>query len=480
MSVRESSRPAIATSGVAIPALAWRIGLLTAAGTFLFVLDSGLLSIAFPKLGEEFSGTNRSTLSWASTGFSVVMAACMAFAGSVADRVGRKRAYLAGIALYTVAGAVTALAPNVGVFTGARLVQGAGAAFFVTSGLALALVAFPPQRRATALGLWGVIGSAAAIVAPTAGAAVLETYSWRWAFGSLAAIGALSYLAGLRLPHDGPTTKGAGAPDPLAVLFGAAGVALIVLAISRSRFWGWIDPRTLGCLAVGLALLPIVVRRSKHHPRPLIPPELAHHREYLTLTIAAVVQQIGFFAYFFSLPIILIGVWEWSALEAGYAMAASMGVSGAVVFPAARWAERRGYTGLILVGSVIVSAASVWWLLTFETSPNIWWALVPGLVLQGIGSSIVGNFISGSALHHVPQEVMGQGNSLHQMSRRVGGAIGVALTIALLGESQDPATLLSGAHHVWVLLIVVHVVMAMLFLLGQPARSTRSREGVHL
>jgi MFS family permease len=180
-----------------------------------------------------------------------------------------------------------------------------------------------------------------------------------------------------------------------------------------------------------------------------------------------VVQQIGFFAYFFSMPIILIGVWGWSALEAGYAMAFSMAISAIVVPPAARWAERRGYTGLILFGAAVVSCATLWWLLTFDVEPDLWWALVPGLVLQGTGSSIVGNFTSGAALTHVPPHVMGQGNSLHQMSRRVGGAIGVAAAIALLGESADPEALLDGARHVWAMLIGVHVVMSALFIAGQ-------------
>jgi EmrB/QacA subfamily drug resistance transporter len=448
--------------------------MLTSAATFVFVMDSGLLSIAFPKLAVAFKGTNRATLSWASTGFSVVMAACMAFAGSVADRFGRKRVYLFGLAAYTAGATVTAIAPNVAVLIGARLMQGAGAAFFVTAGLALALVAFPPARRATALGLWGIIGSAAAIVSPTVGAAALDTWSWRWAFGGLAACSGLALIAGFRLAGDGPSIVGEGPPDPLAVVLGAVGVALIVLSISRSQLWGWIDPRTLGALVIGLLLLPVVVRRSFHHPRPLVPPALARHREYLLLTASCVVQQVGFFGYFFSLPLILTGVWKWSSLSAGYAMAGSMAVSALVVFPCARWAERRGYTGMVLAGTVLVSVSYIWWLITFSTSPNIGWALVPGLVITGVGSSITGNFASGSALHHVPPEVMGQGNSLHQMSRRIGGSIGVALTIALIGESHDPKALLAGAHRVWILLIVVHGLMAVLFALGSaPSRSAR-------
>jgi EmrB/QacA subfamily drug resistance transporter len=454
---------------VPISRAAWRVGAITAAGTFLFVLDSGLLSIAFPSLQAAFPDSDRSTLSWAFTGFSVVMAAVMAFAGAVADRIGRARCYLLGLVGYTAGAFATAAAPNPTVLIGARLIQGASAGFFVTAGLALALVAFPPERRATALGLWGIVGSAAAVVAPTLGAAALDTWSWRWAFGALAVVSAGAAIAATRLERDVPMHQGTGPPDPVGVVLGAGGIALVMLGIARSSVWGWADARTIGSMAIGAALLAIVVVRSRHHPRPLLPPVLARHHEYRTLTLACVIQQVGFFAYFFSSPIILTGVWGWSVLQAGWAMALSMVVSALAIPPAAKWVESRGYTRLVLIGAAIVAAAAVWWLLTFDVTPDVTGALLPGLVLMGVGSSIVGNFTSGAALAHVPTALMGSGNSLHQMARRIGGGIGVALTVALLGETGDPVKLLDGARRVWILLVVVHAAMSVFVWLGRSS-----------
>jgi EmrB/QacA subfamily drug resistance transporter len=452
--------------------------LLCAAATFVFVMDSGLLSIAFPKLSTAFKGTSRATLSWTSSGYSVAIAALMTFTGTVADRLGRKKVYLGGLALYTVAALGAGLATNVWMLIAARVLQGAGSALFLTAGLAIAIVAFPPGRRATALAVWGIAGSAGAVVSPTVGAAVLDTWSWRWAFIGLAAFAAIALGVGLWLPDDRAQATGERPPDPIGVGLAAAGIALVVLAIVRSQLWGWIDLRTLGCLAAGIAVLPVVGYRSIRHPRPLIPPELRRHREYLVLSFACLVQQIAFFSYFFSLPLILTGAWHWSTLKAGYAMAISMAVSAGVVFPCARWVERRGYTRLVIVGAAIGAASCLWWMLTFRVKPNTWWALAPGLAIFGIGSSITGNFMTGAALRHVPASVMGQGNALHQMGRRIGGAIGVALTIALIGESRERGPLLAGGKRAWVLLIVVHVIMTALFLIGQMPNRQRAAEAI--
>ena len=464
--------------GTRISAAAWRTALLCAAATFVFVMDSGLLSIAFPKLSAAFKGTSRATLSWTSSGYSVAIAALMTFTGTVADRLGRKKVYLGGLTLYTLAAVAAGSATNVWILIAARVLQGAASALFLTAGLAIAIVAFPAPRRATALAVWGIAGSAGAVVSPTVGAAVLDTWSWRWAFIGLACFAAMALGVGLWLPDDRAQATGERPPDPVGVALAAGGIAVIVLAIVRSQMWGWVDVRTLGCLAAGLAVLPIVGYRSIRHPRPLIPPELRRHREYLVLSLACLVQQIAFFSYFFSLPLILTGAWHWSTLHAGYAMAISMAVSAAVVFPAARWVERHGYTRLVLIGAAIGAASCLWWMLTFKVTPNTWWALAPGLAVFGVGSSITGNFMTGAALRHVPASVMGQGNALHQMGRRIGGAIGVALTIALIGESRDRSPLLAGGRRAWVLLIVVHLLMSVLFLIGQIPQRHRTAEAI--
>jgi NTE family protein len=462
-------------AAVPIPRRAWIAGLVASGSTFVFVVDAGLLSIAFPKLQQAFPDTDRGTLSWAFTGFSVVMAALMAFAGNLADRVGRKRIYLRGLGVYGLGAVAVALAPSPAAFIGARLVQGAGAAFFVTSALALLLVEFPPQRRGAALALSGAMGSLAAILAPTVGADILERFSWRWAFFTLGVLAFVSLIAGRSLVDSRSETT-TERPDTASVAIGALGVALVMLAIQRGQAWGWGAPLTWTVAVAGLALLPVVVWRSLVRPRPLVPPPLMRERPYWLFTAACVVQQSGFFGYFFATPLILTGVWRWSVLDAGWAMAVSMVVSAAVVMFVAKIADTRGYTGILVVGIVVTAGSGLWWIATMGVTPSIWWALGPGLVMQGIGGSITGNLTTGAALRSVPSDLMGSAGSLHQMCRRVGGALGVALTVALLGTATDPADLLRGAQRVWWMLVIVHAVMAVFVIAGgRAARAAPSR-----
>jgi MFS family permease len=382
----------------------------------------------------------------------------------------------AAIAVYITGAALTSVAPTAALLIAARLVQGSGAAFFTTSSLALMLLEFPVERRGTALATSGMIGSLAAILTPTLGAAVLARWSWRWAFGSVAALAFVAMLLAVRFLVDSRSDAAAAAPEVVSVVAGALGIGLITLAITRAPTWGWTAPATVVAFVAGVLLLPIVISRSRLRPRPLVPPLLMTERRYVTLTYASIVQQIGFFGYYFSLPLILTGVWKWSVLNAGYAMAGSMAVSAIVAPVAGRWADRRGFTRLLVVGCTLVATANIWWLTFFHVRVNVALALAPALIVQGAGSSIVGNFATAAALRAVPGELLASANALHQMGRRVGGAFGVALSIAVLGEAKNPAVLINGARRVWFLMIVVHLVMAALVVRSRADRRSRRSE----
>jgi MFS family permease len=152
------------------------------AGAFLAFLDTTIVNIAFPDIAASFSGADRDSLSWVLDGYFVVIAALLVPAGGLADRYGHKRIFLLGVAGFTTASLLCALAPTLETLIAARVLQGVGAALIAPASLAIVLDSFPVDRRSTGVGLWGAAAAAAAATGPTLGGALVELSDWRLVF----------------------------------------------------------------------------------------------------------------------------------------------------------------------------------------------------------------------------------------------------------------------------------------------------------
>jgi MFS family permease len=160
-----------------------KVAAIVSVGVFVASLDLFIVNIAFPDIERDFHGTSLASLSWILNAYAIVFASLLVPAGRWADRAGRKRAFLSGMALFTLASAACAAAPSVGFLIGARVVQAAGAALLFPTSLGLLLPEFPPERRQVAIGMWAAIGGAAAAAGPLVGG-LLTQLSWRWASSS--------------------------------------------------------------------------------------------------------------------------------------------------------------------------------------------------------------------------------------------------------------------------------------------------------
>src|ERR1700742_1702286 len=168
-----------------------RVAAIVSVGVFV-------VSIAFPDIQRDFDGTSLASLSWVLDAYAIVFAALLVPAGRWADRTGRKRAFLGGLALFTVASAACAAAPSVGVLIAARIVQATGAAVLTPSSLGLLLPEFPSEKRGLAIGLWAAVGGTAAAAGPVLGGLLVEL-SWRWVFLVNVPVGVAAIVAGSRV-----------------------------------------------------------------------------------------------------------------------------------------------------------------------------------------------------------------------------------------------------------------------------------------
>src|SRR4051812_43002240 len=189
-------RPADAAPGAAASASPWRTFAIASVAVFLVSIDATVLYATFPALRVAFPAATPADLSWVLNAYTVVFAALLVPAGRLADRHGRKRMFLAGLGAFLAASLACGLAPGVGALVAARAVQAIGAALLVPASLAIVLAAFPPERRAVAVSLWGAVSGLAAALGPSVGSLLVEHGGWPWAFYINLPLGAVALVYG--------------------------------------------------------------------------------------------------------------------------------------------------------------------------------------------------------------------------------------------------------------------------------------------
>ncbi len=406
------------------------------AGAFLAFLDATIVNIAFPDISSSFSGSGRDALSWVLDGYFVVIAALLVPAGGLADRFGHKRIFLLGVAGFTAASLLCAVAPSLELLIAFRVVQGIGAAMIAPTSLALVLDAFPPERRAAGVGLWGAAAAAAAAIGPTLGGALVELSDWRLVFLVNLPLGAVIVFAGMRSLRERPQ-RDSRLPDLPGALMLAAGLALVTLAIVEGNDWGWTAAPTLGCFAVAAVLLAGVVWRSTRHPRPIVEPELFRHRSFRLGNLGTLLFAAAFFSLILGNVVFLTSIWGYTVLQAGAATLPGPALSTVVAGPAGRLADRFGHRAVIVPGTLFF-AAGVMILRSAGATPDWLGLWLPGACLTGIGIGLAFPTLGSAAVRDIPDDRFATASAVNAAFRQVGAVLGTAILVAMVGE---PATL---------------------------------------
>ncbi|MEA2373367.1 MAG: hypothetical protein QOH12_3761 [Solirubrobacteraceae bacterium] len=412
-------------------------------GVFVSSLDLFIVNIAFPDLERSFRTVSTSSVQWILSAYAIVFAALLVPAGQWADRTGRKRAFLRGLALFTLASAACAAAPSVGVLVAARIAQAVGGALMLPTSLGLLLPLFPPDRRGGAIGLWSAVAGAAAAAGPPVGGLLVQA-SWHWVFLVNLPIGLVTLAVGSRvlseIREESPT-----APDLLGGLVLAGTVAALVAAIVEGHDWGWDGPRVLGLLALSVVGVAFSVRHAQRHPGPVIDPAIVRIRGVALADLAGLAFFAGFGAMILGSVLFLTGVWHHSVLRAGLEIAPGPAMAALSAVPGGLLAARHGARLVGMLGSVLFAAGGVWWATVVGGSPDYAASFLPGGIIAGLGAGLVLPSLSGAATLPLPPERFATGTALLTMCRQIGLALGVAVVVALLGRRPD----VSGFHATW-------------------------------
>jgi len=426
-------------------------------------LDTTIVNVAFETISRSF-GTTAGHLSWVLNAYSLVFAAVLIPSGRLADRYGRKRLFLAGLAGFAVFSALCGAAPSTGLLIASRALQGAFAALVVPTSLALVLPEFPPERRHVAIGTWSAMAAAAAALGPTLGALLTEYASWRWIFLVNVPICAILIVAGLRLLRESREEGAAGIPDPLGTLLVAAVPALLSFALIEGPSWGWSSPAVVTGFVLAAVLLPVFVWRSANTARPAVDLALFRVRQFSVVNAATLIFAAAFYGMLLSNTIFLQTAWHYSVLRAALGSTPAPLVVVAAARPASWLASRIGYRAVLTAGAVSWAAGAAGLLLLIGGHPD--WAArwLPVTLLIGLGIGLTLPVQSGAAVATLPPQRLALGSAISNSFRQLGAVLGVSVFAALAGAATGAAEI-RAYHHIWLVFAILSLASgAVLFL----------------
>ncbi|MGY0489110.1 MFS transporter [Streptomyces sp. WG-D5] len=412
---------------------------LAAGAIFLSILDATVANLAVADLHSSFSDASVTDLTWVISLYAIVFAAFLAPAGRLADVLGRRRLYVAGMGLFTVASLLCAVAPALPALLVARGLQGLGAAAMIPASLAVLLADVDPRRRGAAIGLWSAAASAAAAAGPSLGGILVDAAGWRSVFLVNVPLG-LALIAGIRAVRA-PAHSGAGLPDPLGTLLLTVGTGLLVLGVTQGREWHWDDPRTLGSLAGGLVLSVWALLRARRHPRPALQTGLWRSRPFALANVVSLFFGAALYAWLLVGALLLVNVWHYPWITAGLSMTPGALLSAGVAATVGRSLSRSHPHLVVCCGALTLVAAGLWLGLTLSSEPALWSMWIPVGLLAGAGIGAVSTGVSSVAALSVEPADFAGATGLNVAVRQIGGALGIAALAAILpvATSSDPA-----------------------------------------
>lgn len=397
--------------------------------------DATVVVVAFPALRLQFAGASPTELSWTLNSYTIVYAALLVAGGRMADRYGNKRCFLHGLSIFTLASGLCALAPNAAWLAAARVGQAAGAALLTPTSLALLLGGFPSAERQKAVSLWTAVGALAAALGPALGSAIIEWADWPMLFLINLPVGALVWLQARRALAESPV-EAAGAPFDWA---GSArlmvGLGTLAHGIVLAGESGWISWPSQASLAVGLGLLVWFVWRAHQRPDGALDLRLFDDPNFLWASVGTLAFGAAFSLMFLTFYLFMTGIWHYPQSLAGWTATPGPVVVILMIVSTAGLTARVGHRPLLVLGGLLFAASNVWYFLKLGNTPDYLRTWLPGQIVGGVSIGLLLPTLTGASVANLPRHRLAVGNAAQSALRQMGGALGVALGVSLVGEA---------------------------------------------
>jgi EmrB/QacA subfamily drug resistance transporter len=408
----------------------WTLGAVSV-GLFMIMLDNTVVNVALPRMQSSLH-MQLSQLEWVVTGYALTFAAFMLTGGKLADLLGRRLIFMAGLVVFTGASLACGLAPSGNFLIGARVVQGLGGALMNPATLSIITATFPPKQRGTAIGIWAGVSAMALAIGPLVGGLLTEHANWNWIFFINVPIGILGLLAIPFFIDESRDTSLHQRPDVPGLATSGIGLFAITYAFIESNNYGWGSGRIVGAFVVGGVALVAFALLERHQRVPMLDLSLFRNRTFSGANTAMLFVGLAMFGTFFYVSIYMQKVLDYSPVQAG-ASFLPMTILVILIAPqAGRISDRVGSRWLVGGGMMLLAIMLLYY--SRLGAHESFWSILPGLLIGGVGMGSTMTPVTAAAMGAVPVDKAGVGSAVLNSMRQVGGSLGIAVMGAIVAS----------------------------------------------
>jgi len=430
VSARPAGSPASGAPDIRHSRRRWLVLAVLCVGVFMLMVDGTVVNIAIPSIMEAFS-TGFSHVEWVMNAYLLVFAVLLITAGRLGDLYGRKRIFIIGLCVFTLASLLCGLAPGIGWLIGFRGLQGLGGAMMMPSTLSIIANVFPPEERGKAMGFWGAVIGFAVALGPSLGGLLVEAESWRWIFFINVPIGVVLLLGTMfYIPESTDPTSVKQMDFPgVAVL--TAALFCLTFALIEGQSYGWTSGLILGLFAGAVAGLAAFVWIQFRQRQPLIELGMFRDRTFSVTNGVALILSMGMMGVFFLLPIFMQSILGYSVIKAGLVMTPLAAATIVAAPVSGMLSDRTGAKWPMFVGLVVTGTGFLLTMFALKVGAS-WQSLVLPFAVSGFGIGMVMPPATSAVMGAVVTEKSGQASGVLSTGRQIGSVLGIAVMGALL------------------------------------------------
>jgi EmrB/QacA subfamily drug resistance transporter len=409
----------------------WTLGAV-AFGLFMIMLDNTIVNVALPSIQRDLN-IGISELEWVFNGYALTFGVLMLTGGKLADLLGRRRIFIVGLVIFTLASLACGLASSAGMLIGARVVQGAGSALMNPATLSIIAATFPPRQRGMAIGIWAGVSAMALAIGPLVGGLITQHWSWNWIFFINVPIGILAIVVARLVIDESRDTSAEQRLDLPGLLTSAGALFALTYGLIEANTYGWTSARILSLFAVAIVGFAAFVLLEHRQRAPMLDLALFKNGTFAGANTVMLLVGLAMFGVFFYNSLFIQNVIGYSAVQTG-ASFLPMTVLIILVAPVAgKYSDRVGSRWLMGIGMVLLSA-SLFVFSRLDASSDFW-NILPGLLIGGFGMALVMTPTTAAAMGSVAVDKAGVGSAVLNSMRQVGGALGIAVMGAIVAAS---------------------------------------------